>query len=36
VQARIYYEARGRPLYKIKRVVQHPASPQRPTELHPI
>jgi len=29
VQARIYYEARGRPPYKIRRVVQHPASPQR-------
>jgi glycosyltransferase involved in cell wall biosynthesis len=28
VQARIYYEARGRPPYKIKRVVQHPAQPQ--------
>ena len=34
VQTRIYYEARGRPPYKIKRVVQHPASPQRPTLLH--
>jgi len=31
VQARIYYEARGRPPYKIRRVVQHPASPQRRT-----
>ena len=29
VQTRIYYEARGRPPYKIRRVVQHPASPQR-------
>jgi len=29
VQARIYYEARGRPPYKIKRVVQHPGSPPR-------
>jgi glycosyltransferase involved in cell wall biosynthesis len=28
VQARIYYEARGRPPYKIRRVVQHPTSPQ--------
>jgi glycosyltransferase involved in cell wall biosynthesis len=28
VQARIYYEARGRPPYKIRRIVQHPASPQ--------
>ena len=28
VQARIYYESRGRPPYKIKRVVQHPAQPQ--------
>lgn len=28
VQARIYYEARGRPPYKIRRVVQHPAQPQ--------
>ena len=27
VEARIYYYARGWPLYKIKRVVQHPASP---------
>ena len=25
VQVRIYYEARGRPPYKIRRVVQHPA-----------
>ena len=31
VQARIYYEARGRPPYKIRRVVQHPASPLRRT-----
>jgi len=29
VQTRIYYEARGRPPYKIRRVVQHPASAQR-------
>jgi glycosyltransferase involved in cell wall biosynthesis len=29
VQARIYYEARGRPPYKIRRMVQHPAPPQR-------
>jgi glycosyltransferase involved in cell wall biosynthesis len=36
VQARVYYEARGRSLYKIKRVVQHPASPQRPTELQRV
>ena len=28
VQARIYYEARGRPTYKIRRIVQHPALPQ--------
>jgi glycosyltransferase involved in cell wall biosynthesis len=28
VQARIYYEARGRPPYKIKRVVHHRALPQ--------
>ena len=34
VQTRIYYEARGRPPYKIRRIVQHPASPQRPTLLH--
>jgi len=31
VQVRIYYEARGRPPYKIRRIVQHPAPPQRPT-----
>ena len=30
VQARIYYEARRRPPYKIRRTVQHSASPQRP------
>src|SRR5215813_13793976 len=29
VQARIYFEARGRPPYKIRRVVQHAAEPQR-------
>jgi glycosyltransferase involved in cell wall biosynthesis len=29
VQARIYYEARGKPPYKIKRVVQHPSVPRR-------
>ena len=29
VQARIYFEARGRPPYKIKRLVQHRALPQR-------
>src|SRR6516164_3161645 len=29
VQVRIYYEAHGRPPYKIRRIVQHPASPQR-------
>jgi glycosyltransferase involved in cell wall biosynthesis len=29
VQARIYYEARGRPPYKIRRVVQNPAQPLR-------
>jgi dolichol-phosphate mannosyltransferase len=28
VQTRIYYEARGRPPYKIKRVVQHPTRPR--------
>jgi hypothetical protein len=28
VQARIYYEARGRPPYKIQRIVQHAALPQ--------
>jgi len=28
VQARIYFEARGRPPYKIRRVVQHRAVPQ--------
>ena len=28
VQARIYYEARGRPPYKIRRIVQHAALPQ--------
>jgi glycosyltransferase involved in cell wall biosynthesis len=27
VQARIYYEAQGKPPYKIKRVVQHPGVP---------
>jgi glycosyltransferase involved in cell wall biosynthesis len=31
VQARIYYEARGQPPYKIRRIVHHPASPQRRT-----
>ena len=29
VQARIYFEARGRPPYKIRRVVQNPAQPPR-------
>jgi glycosyltransferase involved in cell wall biosynthesis len=29
VQARIYYEARGRPPYKIRRIVQHPGTRQR-------
>jgi glycosyltransferase involved in cell wall biosynthesis len=29
VQARIYYEARGRPPYKIKGLVQHPSRPTR-------
>jgi len=29
VQARIYYEARGRPPYKIRRIVQNPAQPLR-------
>jgi glycosyltransferase involved in cell wall biosynthesis len=34
VQAWIYYEARGRPPYKIRRVVQHPASlPQSVSSL---
>jgi len=28
VQARIYFEARGRPPYKIRQVVQHRAVPQ--------
>jgi dolichol-phosphate mannosyltransferase len=28
VQARIYYEARGRPPYKIRRIVQHAARPR--------
>ena len=28
VQARIYYESRGRPPYKIKRVARHPGQPQ--------
>jgi len=30
VQVRIYYEARGRPAYKIRRMVQHPAPPRPP------
>ncbi|HMD66079.1 MAG TPA: glycosyltransferase family 2 protein [Stellaceae bacterium] len=34
VQARIYYEARGRPPYKIRRVVQHPTSP--PNKVAPF
>jgi dolichol-phosphate mannosyltransferase len=34
VQARIYYEARGRPPYKIRRVVQHSTLPQRQTIPH--
>jgi glycosyltransferase involved in cell wall biosynthesis len=29
VQARIYFEARGRPPYKIRRVVHHPAAERR-------
>jgi hypothetical protein len=29
VQARIYFEARGRPPYKIRRIVQNPAQPLR-------
>src|SRR4029077_12777843 len=29
VQSRIYFEARGRPPYKIRRVVQNPAQPLR-------
>jgi hypothetical protein len=28
VQARIYFEGRGRPPYKIRQVVQHRAMPQ--------
>jgi dolichol-phosphate mannosyltransferase len=28
VQVRIYFEARGRPPYKIRRVTQHPAQPR--------
>jgi hypothetical protein len=33
VQARIYYEARGRPPYKIRRTVQH--GRRRGTAWHP-
>src|SRR5204863_2636982 len=29
VQARIYYEVRGRPPYKIRRIVQNAAQPRR-------
>ncbi len=29
VQARIYFEARGKPPYKLKRVVEHPAVARR-------
>ena len=29
VQVRIYFEARGRPPYKVRLVVQHPALPLR-------
>ena len=29
VQVRIYFEARGRPPYKVRQVVQHPALPLR-------
>ncbi|MGA7262678.1 MAG: hypothetical protein WBX30_17530, partial [Stellaceae bacterium] len=29
VQARIYFEARGRPPYKIRRVVQHATQPRQ-------
>jgi glycosyltransferase involved in cell wall biosynthesis len=29
VQARIYYEARGRPPYKVRRVVEHSAPPRK-------
>jgi|SRR5579863_7318328 len=29
VQARIYFEVRGRPSYKIKRVAEHPAPPRK-------
>jgi len=38
MQTRIYYEARGRPPYKIRRIVQHPALPQRrlaPVDANP-
>jgi glycosyltransferase involved in cell wall biosynthesis len=34
VQARIYYEARGRPPYKIKRIMQHAAPPQPCAAAH--
>jgi glycosyltransferase involved in cell wall biosynthesis len=34
VQARIYYEARGRPPYKIKRIVQHATLLQRSAAPH--
>jgi len=33
VQARIYFEARGRPPYKIRRVVHHPAAERRAASL---
>ena len=39
VQVRIYYEARGRPPYKIRRIVQHPAPPTRravPVGANPV
>ena len=36
VQARIYYEARGRPPYKIRRVVQHPAQPRVARRAAPV
>jgi hypothetical protein len=31
VQVRVYFEARGRPPYKVRQVVQHPALPLRRT-----
>ena len=31
IQVRIYFEARGRPPYKIRQMVEHPALPRRRT-----